>query len=78
MALYCRFTRVVLVAAFMPLIVGSAVFAADSSPCPNGGVVRFGVEPFDDPSRLAPIYDQIAKLIGDQLGCKVTVTISGP
>ena len=43
---------------------------ADDS-CPNGGTVRFGVEPYDTAARLVPIYEKVGKLIGDQVGCKV-------
>lgn len=44
--------------------------------CPNGGTVRFGVEPFDTAARLVPIYDKIGKMIGDKLGCKIEVYIA--
>jgi phosphonate transport system substrate-binding protein len=70
-----------------PLIVASAAalaIAAASIPqqtavaddCPNGGTVRFGVEPYDTAARLVPIYDKIAQLIGDKLGCKVQVFVA--
>lgn len=70
-----------------PLIVASAAalaIAAVSIPqqtavaddCPNGGIVRFGVEPYDTAARLVPIYDKIAQLIGDKLGCKVQVFVA--
>ena len=41
--------------------------------CPNGGTIRFGVEPYDTAARLVPIYEKVGKLIGDKLGCKVKV-----
>jgi phosphonate transport system substrate-binding protein len=44
--------------------------------CPNGGTVRFGVEPYDTAARLVPIYDKIGKLISDKLGCKVQVFVA--
>jgi phosphonate transport system substrate-binding protein len=44
--------------------------------CPNGGVIRFGVEPYDTAARLVPIYQQVGKLIGDKLGCKVEVFVA--
>ncbi len=48
---------------------------ADDS-CPNGGTVRFGVEPYDTAARLVPIYEKAGKLIGDQVGCKVEVFVA--
>ncbi len=48
---------------------------ADDS-CPNGGTVRFGVEPYDTAARLVPIYEKVGKLIGDQVGCKVEVFVA--
>ena len=45
--------------------------AADD--CPNGGTVRFGVEPYDTAARLVPIYEKIGKMISDKIGCKVEV-----
>jgi phosphonate transport system substrate-binding protein len=70
-----------------PMIVASAAalaIAATSIPqqsavaddCPNGGTVRFGVEPYDTAARLVPIYDKIAQLISDKLGCKVQVFVA--
>jgi len=54
----------------------SAAFAANAADCPNGGTVRFGVEPFDTAPKLVPIYDHIAKLISEKLGCEVQVLIT--
>ena len=48
--------------------------AADD--CPNGGTVRFGVEPYDTATRLVPIYEKIGKMIGDKIGCKVEVFVA--
>src|SRR5580658_1911242 len=48
---------------------------ADDS-CPNGGTVRFGVEPYDTAARLVPIYDKVGKLIGDKIGCKVEIYVA--
>src|SRR5579862_4511307 len=50
--------------------------AADASDCPNNGLVRFGVEPFDTAPRLIPIYDKIAAMISAKLGCQVRVYIA--
>jgi phosphonate transport system substrate-binding protein len=44
--------------------------------CPNGGVVRFGVEPFESAQRLLPVYTDLAKMIGDKLGCKVELYVA--
>jgi phosphonate transport system substrate-binding protein len=49
---------------------------AQNATCPNGGVVRMGVEPYDATAKLVPIYGHIADLIGKQLGCKVEVFIA--
>ncbi|MBS0223907.1 MAG: phosphate/phosphite/phosphonate ABC transporter substrate-binding protein [Proteobacteria bacterium] len=48
--------------------------AADD--CPNDGVVRFGVEPYDTAPKLVPIYDHIGKLISEKLGCQVKVFVT--
>jgi len=50
--------------------------AADASDCPNGGIVRFGVEPYDTAARLVPIYLKVGELIGNKLGCKVEVFVA--
>lgn len=44
--------------------------------CPNDGIVRFGVEPFDTAPRLTPIYEHIGNLIGEKLGCQVKVYVA--
>jgi phosphonate transport system substrate-binding protein len=49
---------------------------ATASDCPNGGTVRFGVEPYDTAARLVPIYQKVGELIGDKLGCKVEVFVA--
>ena len=60
------------------LAIASAVSTAfaQSADCPNGGTVRFGVEPYDTAARLVPIYEKVGKLIGDKLGCKVEVFVA--
>ncbi len=50
--------------------------AAEANACPNGGTVRFGVEPYDTAARLVPIYEKVGKLIGDRLGCPVEVFVA--
>jgi phosphonate transport system substrate-binding protein len=44
--------------------------------CPNDGTVRFGVEPYESAQRLIPVYKDIAKLIGDKLGCKIELYVA--
>jgi phosphonate transport system substrate-binding protein len=44
--------------------------------CPNGGTVRFGIEPYDTAARLAPIYEKVGKLISDKIGCKVEIYVA--
>jgi phosphonate transport system substrate-binding protein len=58
------------------LATGSPVGAAETNDCPNGGTIRFGVEPYDTAARLVPIYEKVGKLIGDKLGCKVEVFVT--
>jgi phosphonate transport system substrate-binding protein len=50
--------------------------AANAADCPNDGVVRFGVEPFDTSTKLIPIYDHIGKLLGEKIGCEVKIFIA--
>jgi phosphonate transport system substrate-binding protein len=56
--------------------VATAAPPAKAADCPNGGTVRFGVEPYDTAARLVPIYDKIGKMIGDKIGCKVEVYVA--
>lgn len=63
------------VAASVALTVPAAR-AADAKDCPNDGVVRFGVEPFDTAPKLIPIYDHIGKLLGEKIGCQVQVFVA--
>ena len=44
--------------------------------CPNGGTVRFGIEPYDTAARLTPIYEKVGKLISDKIGCKVEIYVA--
>lgn len=65
-----------LIAAIGMFVASSPAHAAAASDCPNGGVVRFGVEPYDSAARLVPIYERLGKLIGDKLGCEVKVYVA--
>jgi phosphonate transport system substrate-binding protein len=56
--------------------IAAPAHAANAADCPNGGEVRFGVEPYDTAPKLAPIYEHIGKLIGDKIGCDVKVFVT--
>jgi phosphonate transport system substrate-binding protein len=57
-------------------VVATIAAPAQAADCPSGGIVRFGVEPYDTAARLVPIYDKIGKLISDKIGCKVQVYVA--
>src|SRR5580658_3085574 len=57
------------------LLAPASARAADAN-CPEGGTIRFGVEPYDTAARLVPIYEKVGKLIGDKLGCPVEVYVA--
>jgi phosphonate transport system substrate-binding protein len=63
-------------AALLGLAALPPAFAADANTCPNGGTIRFGVEPYDTSARLVPIYGHIGELIGQKMGCKVQVFVT--
>ncbi len=63
-------------AALAALAATPAAFAANAADCPNGGVVRFGVEPYDTSAKLVPIYQHIGNLIAEKLGCQVQVYVT--
>src|SRR5580692_8094998 len=63
-------------AVFASLATAPASFAANAADCPNDGVVRFGVEPFDTSAKLVPIYDHIGKLLGEKIGCEVKIYLA--
>jgi phosphonate transport system substrate-binding protein len=56
-------------------IAGSA-HAGNAADCPNDGVVRFGVEPFDTAPKLTPIYEHIGKLLSEKINCEVKVFVT--
>jgi phosphonate transport system substrate-binding protein len=62
--------------ALVTMAASSTAGAANAGDCPNDGVVRFGVEPYDTGPRLIPLYDQIGRMIGDILGCEVKIFIA--
>jgi phosphonate transport system substrate-binding protein len=65
-------------AALALVMAGAALpaLAANAADCPNNGVVRFGVEPFDTAPKLVPIYDSIGKLIAEKIGCEVEIQVT--
>lgn len=72
-----RWGTLVLAVSAAALVSGaSSAFAENAADCPNGGVIRFGVEPYDTAPKLAPIYEHIGKLIGDKVGCEVKVFVT--
>jgi len=60
----------------LALASAAPAMAAEPNDCPNGGTVRFGVEPYDTAARLVPIYRKVGELIGEKLGCKVDVFVA--
>ncbi|HVO16350.1 MAG TPA: phosphate/phosphite/phosphonate ABC transporter substrate-binding protein [Alphaproteobacteria bacterium] len=66
-----------LATAVISLTMAAPTAQAGNAPdCPNGGVVRFGIEPYDTAPRLIPIYEHVGKLIGEKLGCEVQVFVT--
>ena len=61
-------------AAVLGLQAGPARAQAPTD-CPNGGPVRFGVEPFEASARLLPAYDALVKLLSAKLGCPIELSI---
>jgi len=53
---------------------GSNDQASASATCPNGKI-RFGVEPFEDPAKLTPAFEVVAKGLSEKLDCPVEVTV---
>ena len=56
--------------------LNSTAMAATASWCPEGGTVRFGVEPYEATAVLVPLYDQFGKLLAAKLGCDVKIQIT--
>src|SRR6202521_2735247 len=54
-------------------VTNAQTTAAD---CPNGGTIRFGVEPYEDAALLAPAYQPLADALGKALNCKVELNIT--
>ena len=63
-------------AAIAALCASTAANAGNAADCPNNGIVRFGVEPYDTSARLVPLYEHIGKLIETKLGCQVKIFVA--
>lgn len=54
---------------------GGETEAADATPtCPNGEI-QFGIEPYEDPSKLEPAYQVLADALSEKLDCPVNVQV---
>lgn len=42
--------------------------------CPTGEL-KFGIEPFEDPSKLEPAYRVLSEALGEELDCKIEVQV---
>ncbi|GAA5225691.1 phosphate/phosphite/phosphonate ABC transporter substrate-binding protein [Paeniglutamicibacter antarcticus] len=42
--------------------------------CPTGEL-KFGIEPFEDPSKLEPAYQVLASALGEELDCSIEVQV---
>src|SRR5271156_5956987 len=49
---------------------------AAPSYCPDGGSIRFGVEPYDSSAILIPIYNKIGAELTAEVGCPVQIDIA--
>ena len=47
---------------------------AKQATCP-GGEIKFGIEPYEDPAKLKPAYDVLAKALEKKLDCPVKVQV---
>lgn len=54
----------------------TAAPAAVAANCPNGGTVRYGVEPFEDSAKMMAIFTPFSQALAKNLGCKVELTIT--
>jgi phosphonate transport system substrate-binding protein len=62
---------------YLAAVIGAALAsgAARAADCPQDGL-RFGVEPYESTQRLLPVYTDLAKLIGDKVGCPVQLFVA--
>jgi phosphonate transport system substrate-binding protein len=54
----------------------AAASVASAADCPDGGTIRFAVEPYDTAPTLIPIYNKIAAQVEQKLGCKVQIFVT--
>jgi phosphonate transport system substrate-binding protein len=71
-----RLSSMLVAAGLCAAVLATPAARAAETDCPNGGTVRFGVEPFDSAAKLVPIYGHLGELIGQKLGCKVEVFVA--
>ncbi|KLU23523.1 phosphonate ABC transporter substrate-binding protein [Caballeronia mineralivorans PML1(12)] len=69
-----KLSKVLVAVAFAAGLVSITAHAAGT--CPNNGVVRFGVEPYESAQRMLPVYQDLAKMIGDKIGCTVQLYVA--
>src|SRR5579859_7582087 len=62
--------------ALAPAAAEVAQAQTTASDCPNGGTIRFGVEPYEDAAVLAPAYQPLADALGKALNCKIELNIT--
>lgn len=53
---------------------GGTQAARDRPTCPDGEI-QFGIEPYEDPSKLKPAYKVLANALEDELNCPVNVEV---
>jgi phosphonate transport system substrate-binding protein len=68
----------VVACALLAVVPGASVAGAQTtaSDCPNGGTIRFGVEPYEDAALLAPAYQPLSDALGKALNCNVELNIT--
>lgn len=58
-----------------PAAAGASSSSSASAACPNGSLT-FGVEPYDDASKLIPAYKTLVSELSQKLGCNVQLQIA--
>ncbi|HEY1723125.1 MAG TPA: phosphate/phosphite/phosphonate ABC transporter substrate-binding protein [Magnetospirillaceae bacterium] len=72
-----KLTRFACATVFGMGLMGAASSAfATNADCPNGGTVRFGIEPYEAGATLAPIFQDLGKLIAQKLDCNVETYVT--
>jgi phosphonate transport system substrate-binding protein len=65
-----------IVAVWSTLALLATLSGAAAAECPEGGHVRFGIEPYEASTRLLPVYDSLSKLLAAKIGCPVDIFIT--